>query len=503
MEFISIFEQLYYQLIESMKKISLLVILLFVIFIGYILFNTLTFTSKQLQPEPVTLIDIPATAKENFSQAIAIPTVSHEDPADWDEKAFYRFREFLQEAYPLTHSLMEVTYINEFSIIYKWSGSDPSLNPVILMGHIDVVPVAAEDVDKWSAGPFSGEIKDGKIWGRGAIDDKISVIGNLEAVELLLKENFSPQRTVYLCFGHDEEIGGYMGATAIVDHLKGQGVQAEYVLDEGFAITREMVPGMQKDVALIGTAEKGFLTLELSVNIEGGHSSMPAKETAIDVMANAVVRLKNNPFPSEISQPVRDFMDYTGPEMSTFMSKMAFANPGIFNSVIISNLQQEPSGNALVRTTTSPTIFRAGIKDNIIPNQARATVNFRTLPGTSISDVIERVKSIIDDDRIIIKEGLFSSESPGASSVETFGYQTIHTSIKEIFPDVVVAPNLVVGATDSRHYYPISDNIYRFVPFYLDKYNIKTFHGIDEHIRVEDFENSIRFYRQLIINSAR
>lgn len=485
-----------------MKKISYLVLVLFVLFIGYILFNTLTFTSKQLQPEPVTLIEIPASAKHNFSRAISIPTISHDNPADWDPEAFYDFRDFLKETYPLSDSLLEVTYINEFSIIYKWEGSDPSLNPVILMGHIDVVPVAAEDIDKWSAGPFSGEIKDGKIWGRGAIDDKISVIGNLEAVEMLLHENFSPQRTVYLCFGHDEEIGGYRGAVAIVNHLKNKGIQAEYVLDEGFAITREMVPGMVKDVALIGTAEKGFLTLELTVTIEGGHSSMPAKETAIDVMGNAIVKLKNSPFPSEISRPVRDFMDYTGPEMNGFLSKIAFANPGIFNSLIINNLQQEASGNALIRTTTAPTIFRAGIKDNIIPNQAKASVNFRTLPQTSIADVIERVKSIIDDDRIMVTEGQFSSESPGASSVNTFGYQTIHVSIKEIFPDVVVAPNLVVGATDSRHYYPISDNIYRFVPFYLDKYNIKTFHGIDEHIRVEDFENSIRFYRQLIINSS-
>jgi len=484
-----------------MKKILFTVLGLILVFIVYILVNTFTFPSKQIQPEPVSAVLIPNTAVENFSRAISIPTISHEDPEDFDSGAFYEFNRFMEEAYPLASSQLEVTYINNFSMIYKWQGTDPSLKPVILMGHIDVVPV--EDPAKWSVPPFSGIIKDGKVWGRGAIDDKISVIGNMEAVELLLKENYTPQRTLYLCFGHDEEIGGRMGAVAIVDYLSRAGVEAEFVVDEGFAITREMIPGMTRDVALIGTAEKGFLTLELSVSIEGGHSSMPARETAIDVMANAVVKLKNNPFPSEISQPVQDFMSHAGPEMSSFISRMAFANPAIFRSLIINNLAKEPSGNALVRTTTSPTIFRAGIKDNIIPHQARATVNFRTLPGTSTQDVKDRVKSIIDDERIVISEGAFGSEAPGSSSVDSFGYEVLHSSIKEVFPDVIVAPNLVIGATDSRHYYPISDNIYRFVPFYLDKDNISTFHGIDEHLAITDFENAIRFYRQLILNSTK
>ena len=485
-----------------MKKILVTVLILFLVFVAYVVVNTFTFSSKQIQPDPVEKIAVPETAVGNFSRSLTYPTVSHEDPADFDPEVFYAFREFLKETYPLSDSLLELTYINEFSMIYKWQGSDPSLKPVILMGHIDVVPVPEEDLDKWSAPPFSGKIMDGKIWGRGAIDDKISVIGNLEAVEMLLGENYSPRRTVYLCFGHDEEIGGYQGAVAIVQHLKDQNVSAEFVLDEGFAITRGMVPGMERDMALIGTAEKGFLTLEMSITLEGGHSSMPARETAVDVMARAVVKLKDNPFPSELSQPVQDFMAYAGPEMSTFVSRMAFANPGIFRSLIINNLQQEPSGNALVRTTTSPTIFRAGIKDNIIPTQARATVNFRTLPGTSIADVRDYVTRTIDDERILIKEGPFNSEAPGSSSVRSFGYETIHVSIKEIFPHVAVAPNLVLGATDSRHFYPLTDDIYRFVPFYLDKDNIKTFHGIDEHIAVKDFKDAVRFYRQLILNAS-
>lgn len=484
-----------------MKKILLAILALILIVAGYILFNTFTFPSKQISVEPAPEREIPASAKEHLAKALSIRTISNENPQDFDSAAFYQFREFVKNTYPLADSLLEVTYINEFSLVFKWQGSDPSLKPVILMGHLDVVPVATENLKKWTEDPFAGNIKDGIIWGRGAIDDKISVIGNLEAAELLLKEGFKPQRTIYLCYGHDEELGGLNGAVAIVKHLKEKGVEAEFVLDEGFAITQGLVPGTDKDVALIGTAEKGFVTLNLSVTMEGGHSSMPKEETAIDVLSGAVARLKDNPFPAVITQPVQDFMTHIGPEMP-FMQKMAFANPVIFKPLIVSSLEKKPSGNALIRTTTAPTIISGGIKENVIPYEAHASVNFRILPGTSIAEVKERVIHTIDDDRIEVKEGSFNSEAPKSSGVDSFGYETIHTTIKQVFPQVVVTPNLVIGATDSRYYYPLSDHVYRFTPFYLNNENIATFHGVNERISVKDFENAVRFYVQLIENTS-
>lgn len=484
-----------------MKKILLVVLALILVVAGYILYNTFTFPSKQITVEPAPESVIPPTAKEHLAKALSIRTISHENPQDFDSAAFYQFREFVKNTYPLTDSLLKVTYINEFSMIYQWQGSDPSLKPVILMGHLDVVPVAAENLKKWSVDPFAGIIKEGIIWGRGAIDDKISVIGNLEAVELLLQEGYKPKRTIYLCYGHDEELGGLNGAVAIVRHLKDKGVEAEFVLDEGFAITQGLIPGTDKDVALIGTAEKGFVTLNLSVAIEGGHSSMPKEETAIDVLSKAVARLKDNPFPAEITQPVQDFMTHIGPEMP-FMQKMAFANPSIFKPMIISSLEKKASGNALVRTTTAPTIINGGIKENVIPYEAHASVNFRILPGTSIADVKDYVINTIADDRIEVKEGTFNSEAPESSSADSFGYHTIHTTIKQLFPQAVVTPNLVIGATDSRYYYPLSSNVYRFTPFYLNNENITTFHGVNERIPVKEFENAIRFYVQLIRNTS-
>ncbi len=486
----------------AVKKTLITVLCILILFILYILYNTFTFSTKQIVVEAVKPIAIPESAKLHLSQAIQIPTISNENVEDFDSVAFRRFKEFIRATYPLTGSLLEVTYINEFSMIFQWHGSNTALKPAILLGHLDVVPVAEEDKVSWLADPFGGEIKDGVIWGRGAIDNKVAVMGTLEAVELLLSQNFQPSRSIYLCFGHDEEVGGKYGAVSIVNYLGQQGVEAEFVLDEGFAITQGLVPGIMKDLALIGTAEKGFVTLELSVEVEGGHSSMPNRETAIDVLSRAIVKLKENPFPAEITQPVRDFMAHAGPEME-FMQKMAFANPSIFKSMIVSIYEAKGSGNALVRTTTAPTIIDAGIKDNVIPNQASASVNFRTLPGTSIESVKEHVAMVINDSRIQIKEGSFSSEAPKSSGVDSFGYKTINKTIKEIFPDVITSPNLVIGATDSRHYYPLSQDVYRFTPFHLNESNLNSFHGNNERITVEDFENAVRFYVRIMENCSK
>jgi carboxypeptidase PM20D1 len=485
-----------------MKKMlkSLVVVLLLLVIV--ILIRTFSFSSKQIAVESIPVIEIPSTAKDHLAEAIRIKTVSNENQSDFDSAAFYTFKNYLKETYPLSDSLLSTTYINTFSMILEWKGTNASLKPIIMMGHLDVVPVADEDVSRWSAAPFGGEIKDGVIWGRGAIDDKVNIIGSLEAVELLLGQGFKPSRTVLFCFGHDEELGGLNGAIPIVQHLKNKGVQAEFVVDEGFAVTQGLTPGVSKDVALIGTSEKGFVSLTLYVDIEGGHSSMPKKDAAIGVLSNAIVNLTDNPFPARITEPVADFMDNVGPEMG-FVNKMAFANRWLFKPLIISILESKPSGNAMIRTTTAPTIVKAGVKENVIPHQAEAVVNFRILPGETIEEVMANVSEIIDDERIQISQGAFNSEAPGISISDSFGYQMINQTILEVFPGVITTPNLVVGATDSRYYYELSDQVYRFTPIKINEGNINSFHGIDERIPVADFENAVRFYVRLIENTAK
>ena len=481
-----------------MKNFFKLLGLAIVLLIAFVLFRTFTFSSSQLQIEPVAQVPIDEEVITRFQEALRIKTISHEDPANFDSTAFRQFNDFILTNFPLVDSLLEHQYFNEFSHLYKWHGKDPSLKPIILMGHLDVVPIASPA--KWSIDPFAGQIRDNIIWGRGTIDDKFTVVGILEATEMLLGEGFEPNRTVYFSFGHDEEVGGNFGAVPIAQFLKEQGVEAELVIDEGYAITQKLIPGLEPDVALIGIAEKGSTTLALTVDMKGGHSSQPAKETAIDVLANAVAKLKANPLPSVFTEPMHGFMDQLGPEMG-FVNKMAFANREIFKPVITGIYEGTGSGNALIRTTTSPTIFEAGIKENVIPTYAKAVVNFRIIPGQNSDDVKDHVISTINDERINVEFQGFNGDPSAVSPKEGQAYDLIDQTIKEIFPNILTAPNLVIGATDSRHFKDISKNIYRFVPYHISEANIDGFHGVDEHIPVEDYKDAIRFYRQLMLNS--
>lgn len=483
-----------------LKKTLLFLLLAFVLFVAYLIINTLNFDSKQLTVAPTTPIKGSPTAINHFAEALKIKTVSPENTADFDSLQFKKFNTFLRDTYPLADSLLEKKIFNSFSHLYKWQGSDTSLKPIILMGHLDVVPVINKNLSEWNVDPWSGTIKNDTVWGRGTIDDKVGVIGIMEAVEHLLTENFKPNRTVYFAFGHDEEIGGRLGAVVMANYLNEQGVTAEYVLDEGGVISQGLVPDMTREVALIGTAEKGYLSLNLKVRLEGGHSSMPGKETAIDVMAKAVSALKSNPLPAKITIPLEGFMEYVGPEMP-FLNKMVFANKSVLGPLLLKAYEATSSGNAQIRTTTSPTIFNSGVKDNIIPLTASATINFRILPETTTEDVIAHVKSVMNDERITITKGGFVSEPSKLSATDNEQFKILNTTILQLFPNVVVAPYLVVGGTDSRHYGELTDNIYRFSPIHLNKNNQKSFHGLNERVAVSDFYDAIAFYVQLIQNS--
>lgn len=483
-----------------MKKAIILFIIFLLLFISYLLFNTFNFKSTQLKVEEVKKIKIPDAAVNRFVEAIAIRTVSFPDEADFDSIQFQKFNQFLKDSYPLADSLLEHKTFNEFSHLYFWEGKDSSLPPVILMSHSDVVPIAS--LRKWTVHPFTEGIQNDTIYGRGTMDDKFGVIGIMEAAELLLKEGFQPKRSIYFAFGHDEEILGERGAETIANYLEKQGVKALFVLDEGQAITERIVSSVDQKIAFIGTAEKGYTSLELRVDMAGGHSSMPENETSIDVLAKAITSLKNKPFPAKLTSAMDGFMDMVGPEMG-FTSRLAIANRSIFKPMILGMYESiGPSGNASIRTTVAPTIFESGIKDNVIPTSARAIINFRILPGETKESVFEHVKNAINDDRIQIEfTGIGNDPSP-LSPTSGEGFDIVNRSIKEIFPSVLTATSLVIGATDSRYFYKVSPNVYRFIPYHVNPENLACFHGIDERVGVSEFKDGIRFYRQVILNSC-
>ena len=486
---------------KMIKKLSLLIVFGLVLIVVYVLYTTFSATSRQIAVSAIEKPVLEPGVLKNFSEAIRIQTVSPENIEDFDSIQFAKFNNFLALTYPLTDSLLQHQIINNFSHLYFWQGSETALEPIILMGHLDVVPVIDENRKYWKQEPFEGAIVNDTLWGRGTMDDKVGVIGILESTEALLKKGFQPKRSIYLAFGHDEEIGGVNGAKAIATHLKSMGVQATFILDEGGIISSGMVPGIEKDVALIGIAEKGSVSIQLSIEIEGGHSSMPGKETAIDALSAAIYKLKSNPFPAFISPPIEGFLAYLGPEMS-FVNRMAFANAGLFEKMIVGVYEGSPSGNALVRTTTSPTIFNSGVKDNIIPLTAKATVNFRIITGSSVAEVKERIRTVIDDDRILIDEGNFNTEPSKVSSFDAPGFSLIHQTIAEVYPETLVSPYMVVAATDARHFGELSDQIYRFLPTKINKANVKSIHGLNERIAVTDYQTAIHFYTQLIKNAS-
>ncbi len=482
-----------------MKKVFFLVLIVLLVLAFVIGYNTYNFKVERKVVEPIEAIKIDSLAKERIVKAISIRTVSFENEEDFDSIQFELFNDFLEEQYPLLHQSSEHKIFNNYSHLYHIKGRKPDSSPIVLMGHLDVVPIASPAL--WTVHPFAEGIQRDSIFGRGCIDDKGALISILEAVEYLLKDGFTHDRDIYLAFGHDEEVSGKRGAAEISAYLKDSNIKPHFVLDEGGAITQGLVPGVDQNTALIGIAEKGYASFELVTQMAGGHSSQPSKETSIDVLARAVSQLKQNPFPRKITPVLSSFMDQVGPHLD-LKGRMAFANTWLFESMILDEYEKTNQGNANIRTTTSPTIFEAGIKDNVIPTESRAVVNFRILPGETIETVRERIVTTINDDRVQIRLSGEGFDPSPVSPIDHESYQMITKSIHEIFSNTITCSNLVIGATDARYYAKVSPNVYRFTPFKLTPKNINCFHGVDERISVAEFENAIRFYVQLIRNAS-
>lgn len=484
-----------------MKKVLLFLLVALLLLAAVLLFNTFSFHSKQIKVDAVPLYKTDDVVIQRLSEAIQFKTVSYQDSGKMDTSQFNGLHRFLQQSFPLIDSFLTLEKINTYSLLYKWQGSNPGLKPILLMAHQDVVPVDPVTLSGWAHPPFAGVVKEGFVFGRGALDIKSGITGEMEAVEYLLHEGFKPQRTVYLAYGHDEEIGGRQGALQIANHLQQQNVELEYVLDEGGSIISGIVPGIEKPVAIIGIAEKGYVSLELSVEEEGGHSSMPPKQSAIGIVSAAITKLETHPFPNQMDGVGAVLFDYVGPEMD-FGMRLVFANRWLFGPVIESELDKKNSTRASMHTTTAATIFKSGEKENVLPIKAYAVVNFRIMPGDSSQGVIDYVKRVINDERINITTTSQQPDEPsGVSDLSSSAFGVIHKTTAEIFPDVLVAPYLVLGATDSKHYKNITKNIFRFEPTRLDDADLKRIHGTDERISIQSYKETISFYIQLIKNS--
>ena len=415
---------------------------------------------------------------------------------------FDRFHAFLAQTFPLVHAHLKREQVNRFSLLYTWPGKNPALKPALLMCHQDVVPVSPGTEGNWKHPPFGGEIAEGCVWGRGALDVKSGLMGQLEAVERLLADGFQPERTLYFAFGHDEEIGGQQGALQIVRLLQSRHVQLESVLDEGGQVTIGVLPGVKPPVAMIGVAEKGYATLQLTVKAAGGHSSMPPPASAIGILSAAVARVEAHPFPADLTHVNALNLHVAG--AMAWPQRLVVTNPWLFDWLITRIVARSPSTDAMQRTTIAPTIIAGGNKDNVLPPEAYALVNFRLLPGLTKDNLLHRITKVVADPRVEISlyTGSGSSEPSPVSPTDSASYRILERTIYETLPedDAIVTPYLVMGGTDAKHYTPLTPNVYRFVMNRYTPADLGLFHGTNERIPVANYGQVIFFYYRLIQN---
>lgn len=465
--------------------------------------RTARMTSRQPPPaDPVEIAIDAGAAAQHLAGAIRFPTVSYEDAMRVDRGAFVRLHEYLEQCYPRIHARLTRETVNGSSLLYTWAGRDTAASPVVLMGHLDVVPVVPGTERQWTHPPFAGDLADGFVWGRGALDDKSGVIAVLEAVETLLGEDFTPVRTVYLAFGHDEEVGGAEGAQRIAERLAARGVTSyALVLDEGGAIGQGLVPGVDRPTALIGVAEKGSVNLQLQVTGPGGHSSTPPSETNVGILARAVARLESSPFPARLDGAAREMFEYLAPEMG-LGPRVAAANLWLFRPLIEKTMLARPQSAALLRTTTAPTMLSAGVKPNVLAPEATAVVNLRIKPGETVETVTARVREVIADDRVRVSRLGDSAEPSPISDITGPAFRVVTKTLRQVMPgrDLLVAPMLLVGGTDARHYARRSRHVFRFLPVVVTPEDFARFHGTDERVAVDGLAASVKFFYQLVKN---
>jgi carboxypeptidase PM20D1 len=439
-----------------------------------------------------------------LAEAVKFRTVSWQPGAPEGDvaasrAAFVAFRDWITATYPLFSQAATREIVGDYTLLFTWPGSDTSLKPILLMSHMDVVPIAPGSEGNWKHPPFEGVIADGYVWGRGTMDNKHGIVGMLEAAEALIANGFRPKRTILFSFGHDEEVGGPEGNAKVAALLAARKAQLEFVVDEGGAITRGVVPGVEVPVAIVGVAEKGSVTLEVIGKADGGHSSLPPPvgETAIGRVARAIGRIGDAPFESRVDGIARDAMTELMPAMP-FAQRMAIANLWLFEPLVVRSVNESATGGANIHTTIAPTVISGGNKDNVMPPDAKVTVNFRIHPRDTIRGVIDHVTKAVGDEKVEISAKPGAREPSPTSDVSGPRYALVKRTLETLMPGVIVVPNLLSGGTDARYFQPMTNNVFRMIPGVLTADDLRGFHGTNERMPIASMGLIADFYATLI-----
>ena len=485
-----------------MRKVVWGVLAVVVLIVAVVLVRTLTYGPPQAAGAPVALAaSVPidgAAAAEHLSQAVRFQTVSHQDPREDDPKAWDDQRAWLQATYPKFNAVAQREVIGGGTLLYTWKGTDPKLPPVVLMAHQDVVPVSPGTENQWTAPPFSGAIQDGAVWGRGSIDDKGSLIALMEACETLAARGFTPKRTVIIVSGeHEETTGGSVAMAAAL--LAKRDEHALFVLDEGLSIIDDN-PVTGKPAALVGVAEKGYATLRITARDKGGHSSMPPPSTAVETLSKAVVAITGNPFPLSLGGPTQAMLKALAPQMA-FTTKLAVANIWLFGPLVTSKFASSPAGAAQLHTTIAPTMLQGSPKENVLPQEAIARINYRIYPGDTADSVMAKAKGAVGKLPVSLQWEPDVRNPSAVASTNAGAYRVI-AALAQDMEHVPTAPALMLGATDSARMSPIAMDIYKFE---FTKGSIKDaemIHGTNEHMTLANLNRLTEFFARLIATTA-
>ena len=358
---------------------------------------------------------------------------------------------------------------------------------------MDVVPAEGAEAARWTYPPFAGAVADGYIWGRGTLDMKQALIGYMEAAEALILEGFTPERTIFFAFSHDEELAG-RGAEQISALLRERSVRLALTWDEGLVISTGSIPGVAQPVAIIGVAQKGYATIELSLSGAGGHASMPPADP---LMARAISALSENPPPSWLAPPADKMLQYLGPDLP-MLQRAAVANRWLFEPLVLDLFEEGEATNAMIRTTLAPTRVFASDTENVLPQTIRAIYNVRILPGDTLNGTLAHIRRAINDPAIKIRPigNVWKPSAVVDPASKTF--RTVEAVVRAIFPDVRIAPGLMFAITDTRRYGDLTDQSLFFIPSKLDDTDLNRIHGVDERISIENFGEIILFYATLM-----
>lgn len=431
-------------------------------------------------------------AVEGLRSLIGIETVSHRDRSLTDPAPFDLFLAELARLFPRLHTELDVSRVDGHGLLVHWPGAG-SEHPVVLMAHLDVVPAAADD--PWTHPAFGGDLVDGHVWGRGTLDDKGALTAICEAVETLLEEEVVPAQDVWLSFGCNEEVDG-RSARAAADELARRGVRPWFVLDEGGAVAHQAFPGVARPVAVIGVAEKGTTSILLRAEGRGGHASTPRRLGPTARVARALTRLDAASMPARLADTTVVMLERMSAHailpLRALLSRAGRIRPVVTRALLAAG----PESAAMTRTTFALTTLSGSPALNVIAASATAGVNIRVMVGDTVDDVLEHVRRTIADPKVRIEVVERGEPSPVSPLDEAF--ELLEATVREVFPDAIPAPYIMMAATDSRFFTGICDRVYRFAPFRMTKAQRESIHSFDEHLGVDDFVDGIRWYRRLI-----